>query len=743
MSAQTKIKNDQKNTNSRFGVRQKLIAAFATVSALAVISGGVAFFAFDVASQALRNITDDQVPPMISANELLTNGERLAADIRAFTTLEDREEIKKAEGQIELQFAVVKKTLSSLVTVYPDDKRIQNTQGIVQTLVNSFHDIAGIQNEKLNAQAELTTIFGNVDDIRSKISKNLAPAYSFSQGIIGNGRSVLEDQLYLLETVDSAKSTLQEIVEAAEGSIKYARLERSILRYEANLKDLLKISDPKKLDLANLRNTDLIFNAQEILSTFTPQMQETYKPLVDQLGLFSQNEENKPTVLSLHLKIMETTQSADATIESLYNNLNRLGSVIGNLNGDLKGNIEKAGQHAKQTSDQMLLAVGVATATSLLVSVLTVWLYVIKNVGVRLTRLHETMRALSRGDLNVEIDTDGSDEISKMAKAVGVFKTNAMQIENMKADELAKEYEQKVSLAQELEKIATSLSDEVQVLASGVKQQSEVLQTTADAMEQVATDTCDQNETLETASQDTSKAVSTIAAAVEELAATGSEIQRQASHSLEISDAAQTQSTDANEKVKGLTEAAQSIGQVTELISTIAEQTNLLALNATIEAARAGEYGKGFAVVAAEVKSLADQTAKATDQISQHIYDIQSATQDAAGSIANTSGTINQINEIASTIVNTVEEQSNAIGEISHSMKTASDKTNEVHDGINSVHSDAIKNKELSSEVRQASQKTSNQIHTLDGNVETVISQLHQSAENQKRVAREILQDQD
>ncbi|MDV7341293.1 methyl-accepting chemotaxis protein [Terasakiella sp. A23] len=725
--------------DGQFGVRQKLIGAFAAVSILAVISGAVAFVAFNVAGEALQEITDDHIPPMVSANELMLNSERLAADIRAFATIEDLEALNKERSRIEFSFAVVDKNFQALRAVFPSDERVQKAMDLEQKLKVNFKEIADIQTEKLTIAQQLNQIFATIGETRAEVSKKLAPAYSFSRGIIDNGRMIVDEQDYLLDSVSSSKQVLSEVIEAAEGSIVYAQLERQILQYEANLTALLNMTDPKTLELANIRTFDLIVTAQEIVEKLPPLMKENYSPLVTTLVGFSKQEEGKDTVLSLHMKTSEATAKANGLIESLYSNLNRLGSLIGNLNSDLNENINLAGANAKQTSDKMLWAVGAATITSLLVSVLTVWLYVMRNVGRRLQALHQTMRGLSRGDLSVDIDTDGNDEISKMAKAVGIFKTNAIEIEKLKAEELDKEYQQKIGLAQELEKLASSLSDEVLELAHGVKDQSVVLQSSADKMDKVVEDTFAQSNKLDTASNETSQAVATIATAVDELAATGDEIQRQAHHSLEISDAAQVQSQDASGKVTGLKKAADSIGQVTDLISDIAEQTNLLALNATIEAARAGDAGKGFAVVASEVKTLADQTAKATDQISQHIADIQSATQGAADSITSTLGTINQINEIAGSIVHTVEEQSNAISEISHNMHTAADKTNEVCSGVTAVHKDTEENKKLSGEVRTAADSAGQQIHQLDENIEQVIMTLQQSAAGQNAAAQEVL----
>ncbi|NVK19948.1 MAG: HAMP domain-containing protein [Methylocystaceae bacterium] len=723
---------------SYFGVRQKLIGAFAAVSILAVISGGVAFVAFNIAGESLSEITDGHIPPMISANELMMNSERLGADIRAFTTIEDLDQLVKERSRIEFSFAKVHNSFKALTELYANDDRVGQAKGLVEKLKANFKQIADVQNEKLATNEKLNKIFTIVEETRTKISKNLAPAYSFSRGIISNGRTIVNEQDYLLDTVSSSKGVLKEIIEAAEGSIRYAQLERTILSYEANLKGLLTIKDEKKRDLANIRAQDLIVSAGEIIKLLPPLMRENYKESMATLESFSKPNVKEKSVLALSLQASKATSQAEEQVKELYDNLNRLGSIISGLNQKLSANIHKAGNNAKKVKTQMLWAIGVATTTSLLVSILTVWLYVIRNVGRRLLRLHQTMRALSSGDLSVDVDTRGNDEISKMADAVEIFKSNAIEVEQLKSDELAKEYQQKKDLAQEMDKLVSLLSDEVLVLAHGVKEESVSLQNSADKMNKVVDDTFAQSNLLDTATQETTQAVSTIATAVDELASTGSEIQRQAHHSLEISNTAQSQSEEANGKVQGLTTAAESIGQVTDLISDIAEQTNLLALNATIEAARAGEAGKGFAVVASEVKTLADQTAKATDQISQHISDIQLATQGAADSISHTLSTITQINEIAGVIVQTVEEQSNAISEISLNMRTAADKTSDVSNGVSSVHRDTEVNKKLSGEVRLAADRAGQQILTLDQNIEQVIATLRQSAEREHEAANSM-----
>ncbi len=187
------------------------------------------------------------------------------------------------------------------------------------------------------------------------------------------------------------------------------------------------------------------------------------------------------------------------------------------------------------------------------------------------------------------------------------------------------------------------------------------------------------------ASSQTSQNVQAVAGGLEELDSSVSEINQQVTNALEISTQAVDQADNTNTIVSGLADAAQKIGDVVSLISEIAEQTNLLALNATIESARAGEAGKGFAVVASEVKSLAGQTAKATEDISTQISLVQTSTDEAVGAIQTITGTIGKINEISSMISAAVEEQSAVTGGMSANMQTAADAVNEITNGVNEI----------------------------------------------------------
>jgi len=239
------------------------------------------------------------------------------------------------------------------------------------------------------------------------------------------------------------------------------------------------------------------------------------------------------------------------------------------------------------------------------------------------------------------------------------------------------------------------------------------LQNTAQAMAATAEETNVQASAVAAASEEASTNVQTVAAAAEELSSSLEEVGRQVTESSSIARSAVEEAAKTNTSVEGLSVAAHKIGEVVELINDIASQTNLLALNATIEAARAGEAGKGFAVVANEVKSLANQTAKATEEISAQIGSMQSATNEAVGAIKGIGETIGNINEIASAIAAAVEEQTAATQEIARNVQQASAGTAEVSSNINGVTQAATETGSSAAEVLSAAKELSTQAEKL------------------------------
>lgn len=317
------------------------------------------------------------------------------------------------------------------------------------------------------------------------------------------------------------------------------------------------------------------------------------------------------------------------------------------------------------------------------------------------------MKRLAAGDTAVTLPSDlGSDELRQMAEALAVFRDNKVA-----ADRLAAEQQQKREadvkrsrrvdeLLRGFEEHATENIERVATAASG-------LQTTAEAMSAIATQVSGQASTVSTAAADATRNMQAIAAATEELSSSIAETARQVSKSSTMASEAVTNAKRTDETVGGLIEAAQKIGEVVKLINDIAAQTNLLALNATIEASRAGEAGRGFAVVASEVKNLANQTARATEEISAQIESVQQVSRDAAAAIGEIGRGIEAINQISGSIAAAVEQQGAAATEISQNVHQAAADNQEVSTNIAGASAAASQTERSASQVLSAASSLS------------------------------------
>ncbi len=348
--------------------------------------------------------------------------------------------------------------------------------------------------------------------------------------------------------------------------------------------------------------------------------------------------------------------------------------------------------------------------------------YAFRSIAQPLSGMTKIVQALSAGQLNIDIlHKDRRDEIGDMAAAFQVLKDNSLEAERLKDEKLraaAIATEEAIVLQREIE----SFQAQIEAVVMNVNKASRGMENTAQVLKSVADSAREQATVAAAASEEASSNVQAVASATEELSASIHEISQQVVRTTQISSEASAKAQHSTNQVRSLVDASDKIGVVVKLISDIAEQTNLLALNATIEAARAGDAGKGFAVVASEVKSLANQTANATEQIGEQIRAIQTATADAATAIEDIARTIEEMGGITSSVAAAVEEQGAATSEISRNVQQASVGTQNVAASISEVSQATNMTGSSADQVMQSSGDLVKQSDVLKASVERFLS---------------------
>jgi methyl-accepting chemotaxis protein len=381
---------------------------------------------------------------------------------------------------------------------------------------------------------------------------------------------------------------------------------------------------------------------------------------------------------------------------------------------------------AERASDgqlaRMMMAGG--TLTAIVLGIL-IALLLARSITRPVAEMTGAMESLAADDLTVEVPgRERTDEIAAMAAAVQVFKENAERVRKLEAEQAEQEKRAASDKKQAMEALAQSFEAsvggvvrELTSFAEDVRQRAELMQSASSEAQERAT-------MCASSSEESSANVQAVSAAAEELAASVDEIGRQVGQAASMAKRASEDTTRSNSQVKALAENAGRIGEVITLIQDIAEQTNLLALNATIEAARAGEAGKGFAVVAGEVKSLASQTAKATDEIRIQIQQVQSASEEVVVAIGGIGEAVDQLDHMNAAVASAVEEQSATTQEIARNTQEAATGTQDVTAAISDVSNASEKTGSSASEVYKMCGTLAQSVQTLQKEVDSFLSRV-------------------
>ncbi|MDQ7250896.1 methyl-accepting chemotaxis protein [Dongia sedimenti] len=379
----------------------------------------------------------------------------------------------------------------------------------------------------------------------------------------------------------------------------------------------------------------------------------------------------------------------------------------------------EAGIDARVRTLFIILAVVIAISAVAVIVVLT---WTARSVVRPVKAMTSAMSRLAAGDLGTEIPgRERRDELGAMAGALDVLKENSNRAQRLSGEQ-SQAHEGQRRRAEALEKLCRDFDQEMSRGLSDVAGSLQTMQTAVGSMAKSAEQTAGEASRANEASAQTASSVGSVANASSELSTTITEITRQVAQSNQIAGEAANQARQTNEQIKGLAIAAEKVGAIVQLINEIASQTNLLALNATIEAARAGEAGKGFAVVASEVKNLASQTAKATEEIASHVGAIQNETQRSVSAIQSVALIIEQINQITSTVATAVEQQGAATQEIVRSVDQASGGTREVTQSINTVVGAAGESRDAAVRLTDVTSALSSQSQSLRAGVERFLA---------------------
>lgn len=406
-----------------------------------------------------------------------------------------------------------------------------------------------------------------------------------------------------------------------------------------------------------------------------------------------------------HIRLLEVSSKIQA-----------LADVINANSTKIRGDAEAARRLAELE--------GMAAVIAAFVLSLAVGVFAGRAITTPVRRITGVIKEIAAGNSDTEItDLDRRDEVGAIAEALGVMKQGLIEREEMRARQQAEEQE-RAARAQKIEASVKRFEGLIGQSMAELNDMASNLNTTASEMTEAAGQTNRQSDQVASAAALASTNVNTVAAATEQLSSSIGEITRKVSDASSISNSAVTESQQTNAQMQALAQSADKIGQIVTLIRDIAEQTNLLALNATIEAARAGDAGKGFAVVASEVKSLANQSAQATEEISTQVQEIQQSSAAAVEAINRVTELISNLSESSTMIAGAVEEQSAATSEISRNVQDAASGTEEVTTSIAHVNEATTKTSAAAENVTGTASRMNQSVSTLRQQVDAFLAEV-------------------
>jgi methyl-accepting chemotaxis protein len=705
----------------KLGINAKLQIAFGAVAGTTLVAAAVAILSFSAVERGVKSVAGRDVPSMIDAMRLsVISGEISAAAARLVSAkvAAEQEWIGMLINERSRELTVLMERLREQVGDSDAYAKVQSESHRLQANLRALENAIS---ERSELSARLEARLDAVHKMRTRISEQLAPIVDdsyfdvmmateeFGRTYDKNAgsenavkrpdappRSLVPRQIDRLRNaleISAQTHLIMSLISEGSGANESAALVPIQDRFKAASHTLGKA-------VATLRNAQL-------------------KNAIDDLLRYGQDEAN---VFVLRRRVLDAVALAERTIGENVAIQGALDGSVGALVGRVEASVKSSATGLVDELDRNRTLLLVVALTSILTALGIGVFYVRRRLVRRLTSIADAMRRLSAGDVDHRaIAVDDHDEVGEMARSLGVFRAGEIERRGLAERERAEQLV-KGRRAAAIEQMISAFRANVTAVVATVSEHVARMETTARTLSSIAGGADQDARTASASSDTTSSNIRTVAAAADELGASIREISEKALQAKGTVERASEMALSANEGIGQLSDGTKRIGDVVKLIRDIAAQTNLLALNATIEAARAGEAGRGFAVVASEVKTLATETATATEDISAQIGAIQLSTAEAVGAIGSIGDVMGEVSRFAVGIAAAVEQQSAATQEIARNIQAAAGGAHELAGGMANL-TDAIRETNYSAaSVLEASQALTVQASELEEAVDAFLA---------------------